>query len=384
MKGGTTTVKAKNNMIANKGSQYGSSNGDEAGTAGGVKSGVNMKATDWITYSFDVKMDGKNACRHTDKKFHNNQNAADLQGNIDPATGKPWMKCGEIDTYGRLCSNGKAARPRFERDHIPAKAQLFARARKHPLFKSAKRHRRIASSGLRKPGACDCHPTSAHRGFSPTCGSRNTPSRIASDASSKQSMQKAANRDTLAMQKHLDKKARTDRPRQGLREGLSRRSQKDTPERPRQDDRQGHRRLQEEVSLGKGPAMADHEDYRNWARHFGKSTLHPDLVAEFRRAGVAKPPVIKRNMLEAYIGFPGLTVNFADPVVIPTEEKVGAGVGILYGIAIHLDEVDPYQGWIPMRFSPVTARPRCESVWASQWPATRRSAGTSGSSTARR
>ena len=54
LQNGTTTVKAKGQMIAVKGSQYSSSNGDEAGTAGGVKSGVNMKATDWITYSFDV------------------------------------------------------------------------------------------------------------------------------------------------------------------------------------------------------------------------------------------------------------------------------------------------------------------------------------------
>src|SRR4051812_43820376 len=82
---GTTTVTAKGQMIAVKGSQYGRSNGDEPGTAGGVKSNVNMKATDWITYSFDVKMDGENACRHTDKKFHNNQNTVDLAGNLDPA-----------------------------------------------------------------------------------------------------------------------------------------------------------------------------------------------------------------------------------------------------------------------------------------------------------
>lgn len=82
---GTKKVKAKGKMVAIKGSQYTRSNGDEAGTAGGVKSSVNMKATDWILYSFDVKMEGKNACRHTDKKFHNNQNTVDLAGNIDPA-----------------------------------------------------------------------------------------------------------------------------------------------------------------------------------------------------------------------------------------------------------------------------------------------------------
>jgi len=83
---GSKTVKAKGKMIANKGSQYGRSNGDEPGTAGGIKSSVNMKATDWITFSFDVKIDGKNACRHTDKKFHNNKNTVDLQGNVDVVT----------------------------------------------------------------------------------------------------------------------------------------------------------------------------------------------------------------------------------------------------------------------------------------------------------
>lgn len=83
LENGTTTVFARGQMIAVKGAHFGRSNGDEAGTAGGVKSSVNMKATDWITYSFDVKFDGKNACRHTDKKFHNNQNAADLCGEVD-------------------------------------------------------------------------------------------------------------------------------------------------------------------------------------------------------------------------------------------------------------------------------------------------------------
>jgi uncharacterized Zn-binding protein involved in type VI secretion len=89
---GTTTVKVKGNIIAVKGSHYSRSNGDEAGTAGGVKSNVNMKATDWITYSFDVKMDGKNACRNTDKKFHNNQNTVDMQGNFDPVAALKTMQ----------------------------------------------------------------------------------------------------------------------------------------------------------------------------------------------------------------------------------------------------------------------------------------------------
>lgn len=84
LKNGTKTVKAKGKMIAVKGSEYSMSFGDEPGTAGGVKSSTFKKETSWITYSFDVKMDGKNACRHTDKKFHNHKNTVDLAGNIDP------------------------------------------------------------------------------------------------------------------------------------------------------------------------------------------------------------------------------------------------------------------------------------------------------------
>ncbi len=78
---GTTTVKADGGMmIANKGSEFSLSNGDNAGVAGGVKSSTFMKESTWILYSFDVKMDGKNACRLTDKKFQNHENTADLTG----------------------------------------------------------------------------------------------------------------------------------------------------------------------------------------------------------------------------------------------------------------------------------------------------------------
>lgn len=75
---GTTTVKAEGNMVANKGSKYSSSNGDEPGTAGGVKSSVNMKAAKWILYSMDVKIEGKNACRLSDKMTSNDENTVSL------------------------------------------------------------------------------------------------------------------------------------------------------------------------------------------------------------------------------------------------------------------------------------------------------------------
>jgi len=84
---GTVTVKADGgNMIAIKGSHYQMSTGDEPGTLGGVTSNTFKKETDWITYSFDVKMDGANVCRLTDKKFHNHKNTVDAMGDVEMAT----------------------------------------------------------------------------------------------------------------------------------------------------------------------------------------------------------------------------------------------------------------------------------------------------------
>lgn len=78
---GTKTVKADGgNMIAIKGSEFSMSTGDEPGTVGGVKSNTFKKESTWITYSFSVKMEGKNACRLEDKKFQNHENTVDIMG----------------------------------------------------------------------------------------------------------------------------------------------------------------------------------------------------------------------------------------------------------------------------------------------------------------
>jgi hypothetical protein len=78
---GSTTVKVDGgNSAANKGSEFSASSGDEAGTLGGVKSGVNMKEATWLTYSMDVKIEGKNAARLTDKMLMNHGNTVCLAG----------------------------------------------------------------------------------------------------------------------------------------------------------------------------------------------------------------------------------------------------------------------------------------------------------------
>ncbi|HYO53650.1 PAAR-like domain-containing protein [Archangium sp.] len=78
---GTKSVSADGgNSIAVKGSEFSRSQGDEPGSAGGVKSGVNMKEAKWLSYSFDVKMEGKNVCRLTDKMLCNHGNTVCLGG----------------------------------------------------------------------------------------------------------------------------------------------------------------------------------------------------------------------------------------------------------------------------------------------------------------
>lgn len=81
LKKGTKTVKVDGkNPAGVKGSEFSRCSGDEAGTAGGVKSSTNMKEATWLLYSFDVKLDGKNACRLSDKMMMNHGNTACLGG----------------------------------------------------------------------------------------------------------------------------------------------------------------------------------------------------------------------------------------------------------------------------------------------------------------
>ncbi len=102
---GTTTVKADGGMmIAIKGSEFSLSNGDNAGVAGGVTSSTFMKESTWILYSFDVKMDGQNACRLTDKKFHNHENTVNLGGALQApvVVGSLLMSIVELNNGGNL------------------------------------------------------------------------------------------------------------------------------------------------------------------------------------------------------------------------------------------------------------------------------------------
>jgi len=71
---GPVTVTTDGQMPMVRGAKYFRSSGDEPGIAGGVISGVNMSECEFLIYSFDVKLEGRNACRLGDQLWHNKKN----------------------------------------------------------------------------------------------------------------------------------------------------------------------------------------------------------------------------------------------------------------------------------------------------------------------
>lgn len=71
---GPKKVKTDGKMPMVKGAKYSMSAGDEPGSVGGVVSGVTKGECEFMMYSFDVKFEGKNACRMGDPMFHNKKN----------------------------------------------------------------------------------------------------------------------------------------------------------------------------------------------------------------------------------------------------------------------------------------------------------------------
>jgi hypothetical protein len=97
---GTKKVKAEGNPICLEGSNFSTSTGDEAGTAGGgVASSKNKGKAEFVNFSMDVQFEGKSVPRSFDLMLHNDKNTPPfpvLQGPVvalgkDP--GKPLCAC---------------------------------------------------------------------------------------------------------------------------------------------------------------------------------------------------------------------------------------------------------------------------------------------------
>lgn len=85
IKGSVSVFADGGNSIGNMGSQFARSVFDEPGSMGGVLSGTNRAETSWISHSFDVFIEGKPACRLTDKLFMNHGNTVNMAGLMQEA-----------------------------------------------------------------------------------------------------------------------------------------------------------------------------------------------------------------------------------------------------------------------------------------------------------
>ena len=198
LSGGTTTVKVDGgNMAAIKGSKFSMSSGDEPGTIGGIKSNTFKQASTWLLYSFDVKLDGQNACRFSDKKFQNNENTVDAAGTIviiaQTLLDDVKMKCGELGQYGEQKEN-TSAKGKRDRDHVPSKKALLVKAeqlRGKPL-------KPCQAKAIVEQSLTIVVPKPLHQQFSPTYG--QSAGDAAKDA---KDLAGSADRDTKAMEKAM-------------------------------------------------------------------------------------------------------------------------------------------------------------------------------------
>jgi hypothetical protein len=71
---GATTVTADGNPMGHEKSIFTTSTGDEAGARKGVASGTVKGIAEFISFSFDVSIEGKGVVRAFDQMIHNNKN----------------------------------------------------------------------------------------------------------------------------------------------------------------------------------------------------------------------------------------------------------------------------------------------------------------------
>lgn len=203
----TSTVKIDGKKVAIKGSFYMSQPSPDVaskGTGGGVVSAATQGKTEFVAPgSMNVKAEGKNIQLLGDAMSNNGgspSNSATMPGNQQqPKTANASeLECGEAGSYSAL--NKKKAAPKYERDHVPSKAALLQAAKNKK--KMSKSEIACVKKKLTARGMTVAIPKSAHRNVSPTCGSKNSQQQIGDDA---KNLGKATDRDTKAMQKHLNK-----------------------------------------------------------------------------------------------------------------------------------------------------------------------------------
>lgn len=87
--GGSKQVRCEGRSVALAGSRIAVSSGDEAGSGGGVATGETQGGAEFILYSFDVKIEGRNVARAFDSLLHNDRNTGPAAMIAAPFPGEP-------------------------------------------------------------------------------------------------------------------------------------------------------------------------------------------------------------------------------------------------------------------------------------------------------
>ncbi|AKT40384.1 DUF4150 domain-containing protein [Chondromyces crocatus] len=96
---GTKKVKCDGNPTCIASSNFSTSMGDEAGTAGGgVVSNKTKGKAEFVNYSFDVKFEGKGVARAFDMMLHNDKNTPPT-----PVIQKPMIALHKVDDIKSEC-----------------------------------------------------------------------------------------------------------------------------------------------------------------------------------------------------------------------------------------------------------------------------------------
>ena len=101
------TVKCDGNPVCIQDSNFMKSSGDEAGQNKGVLSGMNMGKAEFITFSFDVKVDGKGVVRALDLMLHNDKNTPPVPLIQPPLPGIPGAAGGSAKSVSGGQSSGR-------------------------------------------------------------------------------------------------------------------------------------------------------------------------------------------------------------------------------------------------------------------------------------
>jgi hypothetical protein len=107
---GTSTVFADGgHMIANYGSIFAKSTLDEGGVGTGVRSGTHLAEAEFMTHSPTVFIEGKPACRLTDKMWMNHKNTVNMAGLMQTDLPAPPGKKERYEARKKLIEEGKAS-----------------------------------------------------------------------------------------------------------------------------------------------------------------------------------------------------------------------------------------------------------------------------------